>query len=217
MNGPDDVIYGHEDVFTQPGETANYLGNQGSHWPFTEDCRYDLVGIFARLRPLGRWPRAVNLWEMTWDKMFRAMEQQFFDPTPRLDQWWIKSNNQRSGGWDRFCTPGPGSPSLEAVATGPLRPCVVQQYVRLRAGVKDEYLAWVNESVAPSVDQSGWKTLMWMGALHGSIAIVYHAAPTWDSLLDLAPALPRPDAAWQAVVETSSLQAWPKSQYLQRA
>ena len=154
---------------------------------------------------------------MTVDKMCRAMEQQFFDPKPRLDKWWVDSSHQRSGGWDRFCRPGPGSPSLRDIAQGALRPCVVQQYVRLRDGAKQDYLAWTNETVAPRVAQTDWRTLLWMGALHGSLAIVYHAASDWDGLLDLGAALPVPDKAWGVVVETSALQAWPKSQYLRRA
>jgi hypothetical protein len=213
---PDDLIYEHEDVFTTAGQTKNYIANQGSHWPFTEDTRFSIFGIFGKLRPMGKFPRAVNLWETTVDKFCRATEQQFFDAAPRLDGWWIKSNNQRTGGWDRICRPGPGSPSLKDAVQGVKRPCVVQQYVRLRAGTQQDYLSWVNEKVAPSVAQTGWQTMLWMGALHSSLAIVYHAAPSWDGLLDLAPALPQPDKAWGAVSENSALYAWEGSKYLER-
>ena len=213
---PDDLIYEHEDVFTTAGETKNYIANQGSHWPFSEDVRFQIFGIFGKLRPMGKWPRAVNLWETTVDKFCRATEQQFFDTQPRLDGWWIKSNHQRTGGWDRVCRPGPGSPSLKDAIQGEPRPCVVQQYVRLRNGTKDDYLAWVRESVAPRVAETGWKTMLWMASLHGPLAIVYHAAPNWDGLLDLGPTMPAPDRAWGAVAETSALHAWPGSAYLQR-
>jgi hypothetical protein len=42
------------------------------------------------------------------------------------------------------------------------------------------------------------------------------AAPDWSRVLDLADALPQPDPAWQADVETIALQAWAGSNYLKR-
>jgi hypothetical protein len=214
---PDDLLYEHEDVFTLPGQVKTYMGNMGRTWPLNEDSRFDLVGVFAQLRPCGRWPRAVNLWEMSWRKLCLATEQQYLDPRPLMEGWWLKSNVERSGGWDRFCKPGPGSRSLGELANGPPLPCVVQQIVRLRDGAKDDYLAWVNERVAPRVAQTPWRTLMWLGALHGPMAIVYHAAPAWSALAELSSALPLPDPAWRATADSTLLEAWNESAYLQRA
>lgn len=212
----DAIVYEHEDVFTSAGQTGNYLANWSGFWPFSGESRWTLFGIFGQLRPSGTWPRAVNLWETTMEKFCLANEQQFFDMTPRMDAHWLKSNTQRTGGWDRLCVPGPGSPGLRGAAQGEKRPCVIQQYVRLRNGAVDDYLEWVHERVAPRVAETGWRTLLWMGGLHSSVAIVYHAAPSWDRLVDLASAIPAPDKAWEAISDNAALHAFPQSTYLKR-
>ena len=213
-------VYVHEDVFLNPGRADEYLPNQGSTWPFDPRYRNDLVGIFEQLRPFGHWPRAVNLWESDWDRMARYLTEQFgaepppVDDEPRdFEQWWRSSSGHRWGGWDRFMRPGPGSPGLFELA-GPPRPCVVQQTLRLRHGVLDDYLAWFGSTVPAALDGAAWQPLMWLGALHDARVIVYFASTSWRGLGELGTRLPVPDPTWGTVAHTAALRPWAQSQYL---
>jgi hypothetical protein len=214
---PGGRLYLHEDVYVRPGQVANYLENIGRAWPFSDDSRFDLVGTFAPLRPCSTWPRAVNVWEMDWRRAAAMFEEQFGEQTPRqMEAWWRESLGHRTGGWDRLLRPTPGSPSLADLRGGLARPCVVQQTVRVRAGALEELLEWVDAAVAPAADAAGWQAILRLGALHGTTAMVYFAAPTWAHLLDLGPSLPLPDAGWNAVVESATMRAWKQSAYLAR-
>ena len=112
--------------------------------------------------------------------------------------------------------PGPGSPPLEEVARGPKRPCVVQQKVRLRQGAADEYLDWYAMRVKPAILKVGWEPVKYLRALHSSFVVTMVAAPDWSRVTELGDAMPRPDPAWQADVETIALQAWAGSNFLKR-
>lgn len=219
---PGGRVYVHEDVFVRAHQVANYQENQGTWWSFSPDLRYDLVGIFAQLRPAGRWPRAVNLWEADWRRLTGALHEQFGEVggTARdqaHNDWFAESAGQRAGGWDRLMLPGPGSPALAELQRGEPRPCVVQQRVRLALGAQHDYLAWFGEVAAPAVEATrAWRPLMWLGALHGSTAVTYFGAPRWDALDELAACLPAPEPGWAACVETSLLSAWTGSGLLQR-
>ena len=213
-------IYVHEDVYLNPGRAEQYLPNQGSHWGFSPELRWDLVGIFEQHHALGTWPRAVNLWETDWPRLAGMLTEQFgaqappaVDPSLDFTRWWLTSSGDRRGGWDRFTRPGPGSPALREI-TGPLRPCVVQQMVRLRHGARDDYLAWFGDAVPSATAGGAWQPLMWLGALHDARAIVYFASTTWRGLGELAASLPTPDAAWSAVAHSAALRPWAQSQYL---
>jgi hypothetical protein len=221
-HGTEGHVYIHEDVVVRATRTAAYLANQGSWWSFSEEYRYDLVGIFGQLRPAGRWPRAVNLWEADWHRIEHVFDEQFGTPATqapvdeRHNDWWRRSAGDRSGGWDRLMVPGPGSRALAELQEGTPRPCVVQQVIALRHGAQQDFLAWVGERVPAAVDGSGWELLMSLRALHGSTATVLYGAPTWDGVGQLAGLLPVPDPDWRPEVTTSLLQAWEGSALLQR-
>ena len=232
MNGAtgDGLIYIHEDVVVRPGRVGAYLANQGTTWPFSDIHRYDLVAMLGQLRPFGRWPRAVNIWEADWARLWNVLGEQYSEPVPAapeapptvpppdaaFDAWWRRSAVDREGGWDRFMRPGPGCPALVDLQHGEPRPCVVQQVIRLRSGAQTDVLAWIGEVVRPAIADTGWRPLLWLGAVHGSNVTVLLGAPVWDGVLDLARALPALDPSWDAVVTTSALQAWGPSRYLER-
>lgn len=220
---PSDRVYVHEDVYLNPRCASAYLANQGSTWPFDPASRSDLVGIFEQLRPLGRWPRAVNLWETDWGRLTAYLGEQFgpaathgvtaASEPDRFTRWWLASSGERRGGWDRIMRPGPGSPSVHEIE-GPPRPCVVQQIVRLRHGALDDYLAWFAAEVPVALQGAAWQPMMWLGALHDARAIVYFTAERWHGIGELATRLPWPDPAWGAVVASAALRPWEHSQYL---
>lgn len=223
MSTGDGLIYIHEDVVVRPGRVAAYLANQGTTWPFSETHRYDLVAMLGQLRPFGRWPRAVNLWEADWVRLWNVLGEQFDEaaadtppPDVAFDDWWRRSAGDREGGWDRFMRPGPGSPSLRDLQHGEPRPCVVQQVMRVRAGAQADALSWVGDVARPAIAGSGWTALMWLGAVHGPTVTVLYGAPGWDGVLELARSLPALDPGWDAVVDTSALQAWGPSRFLDR-
>jgi len=213
-------LYLHEDVYLNPGQADDYLPNLGSKWPFDPAHRFDLVGVFEQLRPFGQWPRAVNLWEVDWDRISHVFTEQFGATAPPetehqdFAKWWLTSSGERWGGWDRFMRPGPGSPALREL-TGPRRPCVVQQVVRLRHGALDDYLAWFGADVAAALEGAAWLPLLWLGALHDPRAIVYFAAESWHGLGELAQQLPVPDPQWHAAATTAALRPWSESAFLQ--
>lgn len=215
--GPKERIYLWEDVFVSAGRIAHYMPNQGNDWSFSEDLRYDLVGMFGHLRPFGRAPRGVNLWELDWRRFSGALSEQFGKTMPKgFEAWWMRSNVDRAGGWDRVMRPGPGSPALQDLQQGDKRPCVVEQRVRLRDGAQDDYLDWFAREAGPAIAPTGWQPMMWLGALHSSFVVTTVAAPDWSRVLDLSAALPQPDPAWQAQTETVALQAWAGSGFLKR-
>lgn len=221
----DERFYCHEDVYIRPGMAATYLANQGRQRSWSEGLNNTLVGIFAQLHPLGnRWPRAVNLWETSWRRKVGALNEQFGPndgPKPAndkvLDSWWRSSAGHRAGGWDRLMLPGPGSLSLTDLQKGPPLRAVIQQLVRLRMGAKKDYLSWFGEQVPKALAGSAWRPMMWLDPLHGQSAIVYYGAENWDRVSELGRALPVPDAGWQARAESSALQAWSTSEFLQRS
>lgn len=220
----DERFYCHEDVYLRPGMAATYLANQGRQRSWSPEHNNTLVGIFAQLRPVGqRWPRAVNLWESSWRRKVGALNEQFGpDGGARpandrtLDTWWRASAHHRSGGWDRLMLPGPGSPPLKDLQTGPLLTAVVQQLVRLRKGTQADYLAWFGASVPKALAGSGWRALMWLAPLHSSSAIVYFGAESWNHVSRLGECLPEPPGDCEAIVESSALKPWEGSDYLQR-
>ena len=211
-------LYLWEDVYVSAGRTPHYIANQGNEWSFAPELRFPLFGIFGHLRPMGNAPRAVNLWELDWRRMWGFLSEQYGSQPLKhgFEQWWTRSNVDRAGGWDRFMVPGPGCPSLEETARGMKRPCVIQQKIRLAQGAAPEYLEWFAKKAKPAAVRVGWQPVKWMRALHSSFVVTMFAAPDWSRALDLAEALPQPDAAWQADVETVSLQAWAGSNFLKR-
>lgn len=211
-------LYLWEDVYVSAGRTPHYISNQGNEWSFSPELRFPLFGIFGHLRPMGNAPRAVNLWELDWRRMWGFLSEQYGKEAPKtgFEQWWTRSNVDRSGGWDRFMVPGPGCPSLEETARGMKRPCVIQQKVRLAQGAAPEYLEWFAKKAKPAATRAGWQPVKWMRALHSSFVVTMFAAPDWSRALHLADALPQPESGWQADVETVSLQAWAGSNFLKR-
>ena len=218
MANENDRFYLWEDIYIAPGRVTHYLGNMGNDWSFDPKLRYHLFGLFGHLRPMGHAPRGMNLWEGDWKRVTGMLTEQFGPKAPGhgFEAWWMKSSVDRAGGWDRLMLPGPGSPSIAEIAKGTPRPCVIQQIVRLRQGARDEYLEWFGKKVRPAVERVGWKPIKWMGAIHSSLAITLIAAPDWSRMGDLAAAMPAPDPAWEADVETHAMQAWAGCSYLQR-
>ena len=223
----DERVYVAEDVYLRAGMGPHYLANQGQHRPWSDGLNNTLVGIFVQLHAVGqRWPRAVNLWESSWHRRAAAMTLQYGADAKvvetakaseqKLEDWWRSSAGHRAGGWDRYMLPGPGSPWADELRAGPKLHAIVQQRIRLRNGAKRDYLAWFAENVPPALSGSEWRAMLWLGELHGRGAIVYFGAENWNRLAALGSALPVPDAAWQARVETSALRAWDSSDYLQR-
>jgi hypothetical protein len=213
-------MYLHEDVHILANQVSPYLPNMGSHWPFSEDIRHDLVGIFGQLRPCGQWPRAVNLWEVDWPRLAAQLTEQFGEArvaSPEFETWWRRSLTQRKGGFDRFMFPGPGSPSLAEIQTGEQLPCVLQQKSRVRHGAAEDYLANFAERAARELAGSPWQPLMWFTCMHSAETFVYLAGPSWDGVLDVAAILPGRDPSWgQTALLTSALKPWEHSRYLQR-
>jgi hypothetical protein len=221
MEGTDrSRMYIHEDVHILPNMVAPYLPNMGGFWPFSEDIRHDLVGIFGQLRPLGQWPRSVNLWEVDWPRMAAQITQQFGETreaSPKFETWWRRSLTHRKGGFDRWMFPGPGSPRLADITTGELRPCVLQQKSRVRPGASDDYLADFAGRARLELAGSGWQPMMWFSCMHSSETFVYLAGTSWDGALDAAAVLPGRDKSWeQTALLTSALKPWENSRYLQR-
>ena len=212
-------VFFWEDVTIPAGRTTHYLANHGGKaWSFTADVKFPLFGSWGHLRPLGEAPRVVNLRELDWRRLWGFLSQQFGSEqqASNLESWWIRSAVDRSGGWDRFMLPGPGCPTLDECAKGATRPCVIQQKVRVREGAAGEYLDWFVQKAKPAAQRAGWQPLTWLRAMHSSFIVTLFAAPDWSRVLDLAGALPDPDAAWEAQVETAAMQAWAGSGYLQR-
>lgn len=213
-------MYVHEDVHNLANQVPDYLPNMGGHWPFSEDIRHDLVGIFGQVRPIGRWPRAVNLWEIDWPRLAGQLVEQFGEErvaNPEFETWWRRSLTHRKGGFDRFMFAGAGSPPLAAIQQGERLPCLIQQKASVRRGAAGDYLASIVENATSALRGSGWRPLMWFECMHSPDTFVYFAGPDWSDVLQVAAALPAPDPAWQVSVElTSALEAWDESLYLRR-
>jgi len=195
------------------------MPNQGNEWSYSEETRYTNFGMFGHLRPMGKAPRGMNLWEADWGRIWKCFTEQFSPKgatVAHFEQWWIRSNVDRAGGWDRLMRPGPGMPTVAEVARGVPRPCVLQQIVRLRQGARDDYLAWFGAKAAPAAARVGWKAVAWMGAVHSSLAVTLIAAPDWSRFVELGRALPQPDPAWEADVDSHAMQGWAQSNYLKR-
>jgi hypothetical protein len=217
-------VYQHNDVYTTAGRTGGYLETIGTFMRRPERSE-ELVGTFSQLHVAGTWPRAVNLWESTWPAIVGALHEHDTPAaasiSPETDEWIRRSAAQRTGGFDRYLSPGPGCPDLaglrDASADDTPRPCLVQLDVSLRADVKHEYVQWFADECVEAARVERWQAWMWFSCLHGERAFVYFAAPSWDGLDRLADALPRPRQEWGASTRTSLLEAWSASSYLEPA
>jgi hypothetical protein len=217
-------IYQHNDVFTTPGKTAGYLESIGT-LTRQPDRLDQLVGTFAQLHVAGSWPRAVNLWEGSWPQITQALRDHDTGaraaPSAGFEEWARTSAMQRTGGFDRFLYPGPGSPDLasiraSSVAEAP-RSCVVQLDVSVRQGAAGDYVQWFSECCVPAVKVEQWRALMWFSCIHSARVFIYFASPSWLGVDDLAQVLPEPLPGWNASTQTSFLKAWSESHYLSPA
>ncbi len=120
----------------------------------------DLVGTWYTTGSTGRWPQVVNLWECVdgWVGWRRLMEQTNLRRTrnPKLEAWWRRALEVRTGGFDRLLAGAPGCPALSDLRRDGVRASVfVHELSRCRPGAALDYLAAVRDEWQPIAREYG--------------------------------------------------------------
>jgi hypothetical protein len=120
----------------------------------------ELVGTWYTTGSTGRWPQVVNLWECVdgWEGWRRLMEQTNLRRTrnPKLEAWWRRALEVRTGGFDRLMAGAPGCPALADLRQDGVRASVfVHELSRCRPGAGLDYLAAVHEEWQPVLGEYG--------------------------------------------------------------
>src|SRR2546423_1129929 len=112
------------------------------------------------MRPSGRWPQVVNMWECVdgWSGWRRLMEATNLRRTtnPELNEWWQEALKSRSGGFDRLLGAAPGCPSLADLRAGAVSGSVfVHEISEGQPGAALDYLAAVRRTPSPPLAPPG--------------------------------------------------------------
>ena len=130
-----------------------------------------LFGTWAVQGSTGRWPRVINVWELTdgWEGWARLCARTNLrrQANAELEAWWHRAAGWRSGGFDRLLGAAPGSPSLALVRRPATRgELFLHEQATVRPGAALDYLAAVREEWAPVMAEHGhhlvglWEVLL---------------------------------------------------------
>ena len=195
-------VYIHEFIDIIGHNRANYMHHMTANWsPLAQEERGQLCfGVWSLIGSTGRWPQVVNLWqEEGLDGLARSFERETggrgaYDP--KLEKWWAKAFEFRSGGFDRIMLPAPWQPTIEQLTADGVRGAVyAHDLVKVRAGAASELLE--RARVAPAGDWTligAFTTAM----VNDDEALLLWAIPTF--------------ASWAAGEADSDLAAWKVAQ-----
>jgi hypothetical protein len=181
-------VYIHEFIDIIGHNRANYMHHMVANWsPEAQVERRQLCyGVWAIVGSTGRWPQTLNIWEHDdWDGLADSFAVETVGrgaQDPRLEKWWAKAAEFRSGGLDRILEPAPWTRGIEELCRdGVTGECYTHELVRVRPGSASDFLDRVRDEAAPIVAAHGlelagaWKTAM----ANDDECVFLWAIPTW--------------------------------------
>lgn len=146
-----------------------------------------LLGAWRVIGSTGRWPRAVNLWEMDgWEHWAASLERQFLPERkdPHLAPWWRDMLRYRSGGFDRILEALPGSLDYATLVASGRRAWVVEQTIFLCAPGSE--CSVIEEAIEAERRQREAEKMWLLGAYKAPLrpgeGLLLWAAPTFAVL-----------------------------------
>jgi len=188
-----DRVYIHEFIEIRGHHRADYMHHMLANWsPTAQADRQQLAyGVWALLGSTGQWPQTVNLWEeQGWSGLARSFGGETVGrgaQDPKLERWWAKAAEFRSGGTDRILVPAPWTRTIEELCRDGVTGVVyAHELVRVQPGTAVELLERARDQAAPLLGAFGWQLI---GAFTTAMvdddeALLLWAIPTWQSWAD---------------------------------
>jgi hypothetical protein len=193
-------IYLHEVIYTVPGREEPYMASVVSlHDDPARMAAAEAAGhgredytAFAQFRTAqtsGDFPRVINIWEMNWNVLARALETQFQDAKrdTGMEEWWNRNLHLRRGGYDRVLIPAPYSPDGPRLAKSSARREVfLHEVAWLPFGEPERYLAELEQRLLPAATRLGVELIgAYRVAMRPRQVLTVFAAPDWATLAQL--------------------------------
>ena len=188
-------IYLHEVIFTVPGREEPYMSSVTSlHYDPVRLGEAQSAGIdgehyraFAQFRTAqtsGPFPNVINIWEMDWKTLARALEVQFQDKArdTGMEDWWQRNLHLRRGGYDRVLIPAAYSPDGAQLSKRNVRREVfLHEVVWLPFGEPERYLGELEQKLLPAATKLGVELIgAWRVAMRPRQVLTVFAAPEWS-------------------------------------
>jgi len=207
-------IYLHEVIYTVPGREEPYMASVTSlHYDPARMAAAEKAGHgkneytafmqFRTAQTAGDFPRVINIWEMNWKVLSRALETQFQDKgrDTGMEEWWNRNLHLRRGGYDRVLIPADYSPDGPTLSQrGNRREVFMHEVVWLPFGEPERYLAEMEQKLLPATTQFGIELIgAYRVAMRPRQVLTVFAAPDWSKFAQLLAATPDdPDLhTWQ--------------------
>ena len=202
-----DRVYTHEFIDIIGPNRPQYMHHMTANWsPIGQEERNQLCfGVWGTVGTTGRWPQVVNMWEEAgFDGLARGLGHELARPNlqdEKLEKWWNRAADFRSGGFDRVLIPAPWTRTVtELCAAGVRGVAYAHETVGVEPGGADDFLSAVRDEGIPALEDFEWELV---GALKTSMrrddeCIVIWAIPTWEQWAEHE----------QAVYSAPRLKAW---------
>ena len=185
-----DRVYIHEFIHITGLNRANYVQHMTANWsPVAQEERSQLCyGVWPVIGSTGAWPEVINMWELeSWQSLADGFAREAtgrggYDA--RLERWWARASEFRSGGFDRIVLPAPWNRPIEQLcADGVTGACYTHDLVKVTPGAQMELLHRVHDDGEAPLTAFGSQVV---GTFRTAMAnedecIIITAHPTWDS------------------------------------
>ncbi len=185
--------YIHELVDIRGTHRADYMHHMTANWSpnAQEDRDQRCFGVWGVLGSTGHWPQVCNIWE---EHGLDGLAASFADEAigaglqdPKLEKWWTKAAEFRTGGFDRVLLPAPWMPTItEQLDAGVRADVFAHETLRCRAGTAPEFLEAARERAVTAYGRFGWQLAgAWTTAMRDDDeAILLWAVPSWQAWAD---------------------------------
>jgi hypothetical protein len=205
-----DRIYIHEVIDIVGLGRAGYVHHMTANWSPSalEERNQRCFGVWPVIGSTGRWPQVVNMWELeSWEGLAHGFDVESrgrgaYDA--RLERWWAKAFELRSGGFDRIMIPAPWTRTIDELCEdGVQGACYAHELVTLRPGSQADLLDAVREQGVTLAGEHDWELVGAWRTMMGNDdeCTLIWAIPTWD----------RWTAYERTMAEPSALRAWRRS------
>lgn len=155
------ALYLHETVDIVGQGQYDYMDHAGREPTNAMPRMLTLQGtFFVCAMGGGRWPQVINIWDVGeggWDAWAANVDRLNLKRRRAFyGAWWDDAAEWRTGGFDRLCGGGPGSPTTaEIAARGVKGSLFLHEVLTVRPGTQLEYLAAVEAERVPLMREHG--------------------------------------------------------------
>lgn len=187
---PNDRAYIHEFIDIRGTHRADYMQHMAANWSPSaqEDRKQLLFGMWAVLGSTGPWPQVCNIWE---EPGLTGLAGSFGNETvgaglqdPKLERWWNKAAEFRSGGFDRILLPAPWMPTITQSLDAETRADVfAHETIKCQPGTAPDLLELASTAAREVHAEFHWKLVgAWTTAMRDDDeAILLWALPDWQA------------------------------------